>query len=327
MAERGVYLTNTTYVKPTIFEIVAQQSLSLTLEQIFNKFYSFLITNNPEKYGCLDRWSHEVYLLFNGVIQYFYLKNYSASFAETFYGLKRVTIINSHVENEISRNKKILHLITLIINPYIKSKFQQHELEIIDGKIPKEKWKQLMKIYFVKTYKIINFTYNIIETYYYLRYLIDDFKNPTPLFHLLSSTLTYSDPFKVTSMAELFNKWKQNNFSTSEGVELIQRGFMTTLELGAFFLQFVSWWNQENYYTNITSLPTPPSPPTLEMPEKSKGLCPVCCKTLNIPTAVAVSGYVFCYQCILPIIQTDKRCPVTLYPAKEDDLIRIYMNK
>lgn len=325
MAERGVYLTHTTYVKPTIFEIVAQESLSLTLEQVFNKFYSFLVTNNPDKYGWLHRWSDEAFLLCNGVVQYFYLKNYSGSFAETFYGLKRIATNNSHIESELSRNKKILHLIILIVNPYIKSKFQQHKLDIVDGKIPNEKWKKLLKIYFVKIYKVIHFMYSIVETYYYLRYLIDDLKSPTPLFHLLSSTLTYSDPFKATSLRELFNKWKVNK-SASEGVELLQRGFMTTLELGAFLLQFVNWWNQENYHTNLTSLPVPPSPSSREIPTQFKGVCPVCLKILNVPTALSVSGYVFCYQCILPIILRENRCPVTHYPAKEDDIIRIYKN-
>ncbi|CAD6227374.1 GSCOCG00006144001-RA-CDS [Cotesia congregata] len=309
MAERGVYLTHTTYVKPTIFEIVAQESLSLTLEQVFNKFYSFLVTSNPDKYGWLHQWSDEAFLLCNGVVQYFYLKNYSASFAETFYGLKRIATNNSHIESELSRNKKILHLIILIVNPYIKSKFQQHKLDII---------------YFVKIYKIIHFMYSIAETYYYLRYLIDDLKSPTPLFHLLSSTLTYSDPFKATSLRELFNKWKVNK-SASEGVELLQRGFMTTLELGAFLLQFVNWWNLENYHTNLTSLPVPTSPSN-RIPMQSRGICPVCLKTLNNPIALSVSGYVFCYQCILPIILSDNRCPVTHYPAKEDDIIRIYKN-
>lgn len=41
MAERGAYLTGTaTYGKATIFEIVAQESLSSTLEPAFKKIFS-----------------------------------------------------------------------------------------------------------------------------------------------------------------------------------------------------------------------------------------------------------------------------------------------
>lgn len=40
MAERGAYLTGTIKSKPSIFEIVAQESLSSTLEPAFKKILS-----------------------------------------------------------------------------------------------------------------------------------------------------------------------------------------------------------------------------------------------------------------------------------------------
>lgn len=41
MAERGAYLTGTTtYGKPTLFEIVAQESLASTIEPAFKKIFS-----------------------------------------------------------------------------------------------------------------------------------------------------------------------------------------------------------------------------------------------------------------------------------------------
>lgn len=36
------------------------------------------------------------------------------------------------------------------------------------------------------------------------------------------------------------------------------------------------------------------------------------------------SGYLFCYLCIVPHVQTSGKCPITLAPTGVDDLIRVY---
>ncbi|XP_011299505.1 peroxisome assembly protein 12 [Fopius arisanus] len=324
MAERGAHLTGTALVKPTIFEIVAQESLASTLEPAFKRVFSFLVTCNPERYGWLTQWSDEAYGVFHGLLQRFYLKNYGASFSETFYGLQRIAIVNSKPGGKLSKGQETLSLIFLLLHPYLKAKANQFELAEIDGKIPNEKWKRILKTYFVRAHRIYNFIREISSLYYYLSYISDRSKYPTPLLHLLSMTLTYSHPHELISISELLSKLRQGGFSTSDGVYLLQRGFTRTLELGAFFLQFVNWWNQENFYTNLMSLPVPPPPPVPDIARRYKSLCPVCIKSPNIPTALSVSGYVFCYQCILLTIQTNGKCPVTHYPAKEDDLIRLY---
>jgi len=40
MAERGAHLTGTAYIRPSIFEIIAQKSLSSILEPAFKKILS-----------------------------------------------------------------------------------------------------------------------------------------------------------------------------------------------------------------------------------------------------------------------------------------------
>lgn len=54
-------------------------------------------------------------------------------------------------------------------------------------------------------------------------------------------------------------KIKYNSF-TVDGWNIIQRIITGSIELGAFFLQFLSWWSQENYDMDIMSLPAPPPP-------------------------------------------------------------------
>lgn len=83
---------------------------------------------------------------------------------------------------------------------------------------------------------------------------------PSPLLRLLSVTLTYADPHTALTITELLRKIKYNSFTISDGLNIFQRIVTGSLELGAFFLQFLSWWTQENYNMDIMSLPAPLPP-------------------------------------------------------------------
>lgn len=83
---------------------------------------------------------------------------------------------------------------------------------------------------------------------------------PSPLLKLLSITLTYDEPQSALTIAELLRRIKHNTFTIGDGWNVFQRTVTRSLELGAFFLQFLSWWSQENYDKDIMSLPAPPPP-------------------------------------------------------------------
>ncbi|XP_032674424.1 peroxisome assembly protein 12 isoform X2 [Odontomachus brunneus] len=251
MAEKGAYLTGTVYNRPTLFEILAQKSLASTLEPAFKKVLSFLVSFNPERYRHVLQWEDEGYLLFNILLQRYYLRKYSASFSETFYGLKRIVVVNSEtsqseLKEKLSRKQKILSLISLALLPYLKTK-----------------------------------------------------------------------------LAQLILKYQ---FEEADGCVTQGRTVTSCLELGAFFLQFLSWWNQENYMTDLMNLPSPPPPDVSKTALRHKGTCPLCHMPQRIHTVLMVSGFVFCYQCILSEVRENKRCPVTHYPATEDDLVRLYID-
>jgi len=91
-------------------------------------------------------------------------------------------------------------------------------------------------------------------------YISEKSKYPLPLLRLLSITLTYADPQSALSITELLRKIKYNSFTIGDGWDIFQRVITRFFELGAFFLQFLSWWNQENYGIDIMSLPAPLPP-------------------------------------------------------------------
>lgn len=114
----------------------------------------------------------------------------------------------------------------------------------------------------VNGYGLFHVVYESLILYRFLVYLAGWSKHPTPLLRMASVTLTYADGEKFLTMTDLVNKIRRGTFNFGDGIDLGGRILTRSLELGAFFLQFIRWWNQENYYTNILALPTPP-PPTV----------------------------------------------------------------
>jgi peroxin-12 len=97
------------------------------------------------------------------------------------------------------------------------------------------------------------------------------------------------------------------------------------LEFGGFFLQFLQWYQDSSASQKIIAqLPTPDPPEHDHKANKYSNICPICLQTFAIPTTLSISGYVFCFKCIKNHLSKHSYCPVTLYPATIDDLVRIY---
>ncbi|OXU25299.1 hypothetical protein TSAR_005309 [Trichomalopsis sarcophagae] len=323
MAERGAHLTGTVFAKPSIFEIAAQKSLAATLEPAAKKIITFIASVNPDKYAWLYQWSDEVYLVLISTLQHYYLKNYSASFSETFYGLKRIVLKDSKVQLNLDKKRLNFSLIILVVFPYLQKKIENWENQNLDLNTAQQtKW----KVHISKTYKIVRAVKEVLTLYQYLLYLSNRSEYPTLSLRLLSTSLTYAKDNEEIGLIELLKKLGHGNFSANDGLEVIRLTIVRSIEVSAFFLQFLQWWNQEHYHNfNLTTLPVPPAPQIPEFAKKYKGICPICKKPPWIHTAISTSGFVYCYTCILPEVRKNKKCPVTGYPAKEDHLIRLYV--
>lgn len=94
---------------------------------------------------------------------------------------------------------------------------------------------------------------------------------------------------------------------------------------------FYRYANAPSEVADLTSLPIPP-PPTknyrfFQKEEDAATKCPVCKTRRKNETLVPISGYVYCYKCIVGHLrsnETQDSCPVTGLPVTEDDLIRIF---
>ncbi|XP_053131248.1 peroxisome assembly protein 12-like [Hemicordylus capensis] len=92
MAEHGAHLTAASACedRPSIFEVVAQDSLMAAVRPALQHVAKVLAESNLARYGVLWSWVDEIYALLDLLLQQHYLSACSASFAENFYGLKRV---------------------------------------------------------------------------------------------------------------------------------------------------------------------------------------------------------------------------------------------
>ncbi|XP_058800772.1 peroxisome assembly protein 12-A [Phymastichus coffea] len=323
MAERGAHLTGTVFAKPSIFEIAAHKSLAATLEPAIKKIITFCASVNPDKYTWLYQWSDEIYLILVAILQNYYLKNYSASFSETFYGLKRIVLRNSERQLNLDNRRRYLSLVILTAFPYLQRKIENLDTQINDPNAPQQsKWKCCI----VQGFKIIRAIKEILTFYQYLLYLSNRSKYPTLSLWLLSISLTYANNDEEIGLTELLKKLGSRNFNASDGLEVLRLSVVRSIEVSAFFLQFLQWWNQEhNYNFNFTTLPIPPPPQIPEFAKPYKGICPICKRPPRIHTAVSTSGFVYCYQCILGEVRRNGKCPVTGYPVNDDNLIRLYI--
>lgn len=98
-------------------------------------------------------------------------------------------------------------------------------------------------------------------------------------------------------------------------------------ELLAFALQLSTSWRAEDAGRRAVALPSPPAPAYHPRAETLRGLCPLCLQKWSVPTVVNVSGFVYCFRCIMRHLQSNEHCcPVTRLPANVSNLVRLHVS-
>lgn len=341
MAEYGAHITITSRNRPSIFDVVAQDSLLLTLQPALKHALKVLAESNPERYGWCLQYHSEIFVIFNSIIQYHYLANYGASFAENFYDLKRVQINGADGLEPLRLSSKTLKksLIALVWFPYLHSKvdniFNSIRERDTDG-LSQKGWSANLQRFFLKLWPVIHLSWEGLCLVFYLRYLVGKTKFHSPLLPICGvklANLTDDDLELIEDRAQAMLSFRNIRSARQLGqwvMERIGSSIMNSLEVTAFFLQFLDWfYSSGNTPRSIVSKPIP-VPPQVSDGLKPSTLksedCPICYKKRKQDTVLSVSGYVFCYSCILTFVKSEGKCPVTGYPATSSHLIRIYFD-
>ncbi|KZS12034.1 Peroxisome assembly protein 12 [Daphnia magna] len=296
MAERGAHLSQLLLdsSRPSIFELVAQEGLNQALRGTIKFFFRVCANHYPETLGVTFRWANEIQLVFDCLLQSYYLRNHGASFAENFYGLERVTKNDCRLNGKA----KLCSLISLSVLPYALLKLDEY----FSKRQPSTQQHPVM------SFSSIRFIYDLIVLINWMLYTWGKSVTHSPVLHLLGVKL------------------KHGGENSSPGISLTK-----IIEMSAFFIQFLEWWftNQSSQAKSMLSLPIPPPPHSVVQNQNSKprtGACPLCQQQWKNECVLRVSGYVFCYRCILPYLKENSKCPISKLPATPNDLIRIFAN-
>lgn len=136
MAEFAAHLNlNLDPERPSFFELVAQDSMMSMLKPALKFALTVLMQRYPAQLAWTIKHNEECYSLLTLLVQSHYLKNYDSSFAENFYGLKRVPLTPAETTEleklkyhsmSLSKKDQWRSLFFLSILPYIKTKLDAH---------------------------------------------------------------------------------------------------------------------------------------------------------------------------------------------------------
>ncbi|RZC34786.1 peroxisome assembly protein 12 [Asbolus verrucosus] len=320
MAENAANFTFTSHNKPSIFEVIAQKSLNDTLHPALQKIALFLATNCPQKFNWLGKYYDEVFLILNCGLQFGYLRQYDATFSENFYGLKRILDNN----NQLSNHHRRISLLFTVLLPYFKRKLDDkvalYRLEQADGCL-RNNFEGHFKKLLILSHSAFEIAWGLLTVYNYIKYMSNRTEAQLPILHLIDLKFTYSEPVQEASFWSAVFK---GQFRDLWKINLLRNAVTTSFEIAAFFLQFLHTWNAHQASYSITALPGVKAPSGDGKARNYLNKCPICLQHWKIPTVLPVSGYVFCFPCILRFLRENQRCPVTNLPAKPLDIVRLY---
>ncbi|BFZ18408.1 hypothetical protein BsWGS_21447 [Bradybaena similaris] len=343
MAEHGAHLTSggvSETSKPSIFEVLAQENLLSTIRPAVRHAVRIFSERHPEHLGRLFRHFDEIFLAFDAVVQSYYLNKYGGSFSENFYDLKRVP--SGCPDQPLLSKHRLMSLACLILIPYVRHKLDSYyeALRYREELTTNRSFLQqnltmkqrLIKLY-LSTYPYVHSLWECLTLAYTLSYMLGKNQWHSPSMHLSGTELRRLDPQdELTGKTQLHHPpWSELSF-TARMLHLAKISLntaavclSTSLSVGMFFLQFLDWWYaSDSSATSLTALPVPPPPQKQPLKNVSHTFCPLCLRLRTNSTALAVSGYVFCYLCISEHVQKEKCCPFTGHPATVEHLIRIY---
>ncbi|XP_012394816.3 peroxisome assembly protein 12 [Orcinus orca] len=355
MAEHGAHITTASAVddQPSIFEVVAQDSLMTAVRPALQHVVKVLAESNPACYGFLWKWFDEIFTVLDLLLQQHYLSKTSASFSENFYGLKRIVMGDTHKLQRLASAglpKKQLwkSVIFLVLLPYLKVKLEKlisslREEDEYSIHPPTSRWKRFYRA-FLAAYPFVNMAWEGWFLVQQLRYILGKAQHHSPLLSLAGvrlGRLTVQDIQALEHKPAEASMMQQPAGSVGEKIKSALKQAVggaasclsSGLSVGVFFLQFLEWWyssgNQETI-KSLTALPTPPPPLHLDYNSDSpllpqmKTVCPLCRKNRVNDTVLATSGYVFCYRCVFNYVKSHRACPITGYPTQVQHLIKLY---
>lgn len=172
------------------------------------------------------------------------------------------------------------------MNAKLANLIQKWSDELDDG-IQQTPQIEKRKQFAVKWYKKLNGISDLLQCFQIIAYAANITKSHSVLNRLIDVQLNYLPPDSDL-------QWTWTDFLTGKlkSSTVISGVLFRTLELSAFFLQFIQWWQNETINGSLTKLPSPEAPINTVKVDDNRylNICPICLQTWKIPTVNRISG-------------------------------------
>lgn len=337
MAEAGAHLTSTaTLEEPSLFEVVAQESLMEAVRPALRHAIKVLAESDPSRFGFLWRSFDELYLLLDLLLQNHFLSHCSASFSENFYGLKRAACgraRSARLDLPGAAHRRSLVLLCLV--PYLRAKMEaalarqrdEEDFSIRPSPSPVRRLYQAA----IMAFPYVSSAWQAWIFCQQLLFVFGKVRTHNPLLWLAGVRLLRLNAADIRDMQRNSGQANESQLHgarwfLSRALRGVALSLSTSLSVGVFFLQFLDWWYSSDNHSaaeSLTVLPTPPPPLNLRAGATGRS-CPLCLRLRANATVLSTSGYVFCYRCIYAYVKVNRRCPLTGFPSELQHLVKIY---
>uniref|UniRef100_A0A6I8NVA7 Peroxisome assembly protein 12 n=1 Tax=Ornithorhynchus anatinus TaxID=9258 RepID=A0A6I8NVA7_ORNAN len=356
MAEHGAHVASASAGdddRPSIFEVVAQDSLMTAVRPALQHVAKVVAESDPARYGFLWRWFDELFALLDLLLQRRYLSRAGGSFSENFYGLKRVATGAGPGRPAggpgLPREQLRRSLLLLVLLPYARLKLEKLASGLRDEDDysirPAASRRKRLSRAFLAAYPFAHLAWEGWFLGQQLCYTLGWAERHSPLLGLAGVRLARLTPEDVRARLERAAfcpgvpppPVRSARDKLLRGLRRAAGAAGSSLSAGlsaaVFFLQFLDWWyaaDDQDAVKALTAPPAPPPPVHLDHPAdapllpKLKTACPLCHKVRVNATALATSGYVFCYRCVYPYVRNHRACPVTGYATEVQHLVKLY---
>eukprot|EP00457_Paulinella_chromatophora_P009541 gb/GEZN01009609.1/.p1 GENE.gb/GEZN01009609.1/~~gb/GEZN01009609.1/.p1 ORF type:complete len:349 (+),score=29.34 gb/GEZN01009609.1/:69-1115(+) len=340
--------------RPSWFEMVARERLVQGFKPAM-RHLCWAVAERQPALAWLLHWHNELFASLVYLLEDHYLNLYEGTFAENFYGLKRI-VQGQQKGTGLSETAKREAIFFLVAVPYLRDHLEslyETQLELRQDGLPpsQEPGRRLL----LRFYPLVHSIYEAVHFGFQLAYLFGASDAFSPWLYLtaqriqrltMEDMLRYEKRRKEASRRQnlkrqlLHKVWEeqvrqQGWFSRlhqflSRCGRIIVRNLKWALLVCLVAFKFAEWWySAANVLGTRRKLPIPPPPPPVQIPREAptvpsdKKLCPLCKRGRANPAA-APSGFVFCYPCIHAHVTQHGCCPVTRLHCSVDQICRIY---
>lgn len=192
--------------------------------------------------------------------------------------------------NKLNRIDRLVTFLCVVILPYVSAKlegFRQKSKDEIENASPiqqksKEMQRKKMEMQLITYSRALCDSLQLVQ---FIAYMADVSKSHSLVNRMVKQQLNYLPP-------DMSITWSWTDLFTGKfrGTAVLSGVIFRSLELSAFFLQFLQWWQNETSFSTFLNLPTPEPPTDALCSSKYRGVCPICLQRWQIPTVNRISG-------------------------------------